>query len=107
MRAARGESSAAVAGRVAAARAVARARLAGTPWTLNSQVPGSWFRERLRGRGAVLQQIDDALDAGLLTLRGADRVLRLAFTVADLADGREPVPADIGLALTLRTGRFA
>ncbi|QAY70550.1 YifB family Mg chelatase-like AAA ATPase [Xylanimonas protaetiae] len=107
MRGEPGESTAVVAARVRAARAATRARLAGTPWTLNAQVPGTWLRARLRGRWDVLRPVDDALDSGLLSLRGADRVLRLAYTIADLGGRDEPAQADVGLALTLRTGRLA
>ncbi|GAB2459572.1 YifB family Mg chelatase-like AAA ATPase [Xylanimonas ulmi] len=107
MRGERGESSAAVAARVAAARAAARARLAGTPWTVNAEAPGPWLRERLRPRWSVMRDVDRALDAGALSLRGADRVLRLAYTVADLAGRDEPTAGDVGQALALRTGRAA
>ena len=103
----RGESTATVAARVAGARAVARDRLAGTPWTVNAEVPGTWLRERLRPRWAVMREIDSALDAGSISLRGADRVLRLAYTIADLRGGGEPTASDIGHALLLRTGRAA
>jgi magnesium chelatase family protein len=103
----RGEPTATVAARVAAARQAARARLAETPWTINAEVPGTWLRERLRGRPHVLAPVHKALDAGTLSLRGADRVLRLAFTVADLAGRDEPSQTDVGLAMTLRTGRAA
>ncbi|ACZ30207.1 Mg chelatase, subunit ChlI [Xylanimonas cellulosilytica DSM 15894] len=105
MRGAPGESTEVVAARVRAARAATRERLTGTPWTLNAQVPGTWLRERFRGRWAVLRPVDEALDSGLLSLRGADRVLRLAYTVADVGGRGEPTAADVGLALTLRTGR--
>ena len=107
MRGERGESTAVVAARVAAAREAARARLAGTPWTINAEVPGTWLRERLRGRWSVMRDLDRALDAGTLSLRGADRVLRLAYTVADLAGRAEPTASDVGQALLLRTGRPA
>ncbi len=107
MRAAPGESTAVVAARVREARAATRERLAGTPWTLNAQVPGSWLRERLRGRWDVLRPVDAALDSGHLSLRGADRVLRIAYTIADLAGRAEPVEGDVGFALTMRLGRIA
>src|SRR5262249_32252009 len=44
---ARGEPSAAVAGRVLAARARAAARLVATPWRLNAEVPGPYLRDQL------------------------------------------------------------
>jgi magnesium chelatase family protein len=102
-RAERGEASAAVATRVAAARAAAAERLRGTPWTLNGEVPGSWLRERLGAAPALLVDVDRALERGSLSLRGADRVLRLAWTLADLAGREAPSRTDVGRALTLRT----
>jgi magnesium chelatase family protein len=90
-------------GRVAEARAAARARLAHTPWTLNSQVPGAW----LRGPAARLGQstttsIDRALERGGITMRGYDRVLRLGWTLADLDGATIPSADHIGRALYLR-----
>ncbi|HEY3438320.1 MAG TPA: YifB family Mg chelatase-like AAA ATPase [Actinotalea sp.] len=96
------ESTAAVAARVAGARAVARARLAATPWTTNGEVPGSWLREH-RPPGRVTAELERALDRGALSLRGADRVLRVAWTLADLAGRPEPSAQDVGQALLLRT----
>ena len=46
--------------------------------------------------------LDRALDRGQLTLRGYDRVLRLGWTVADLAGHTTPDRGDLGLALTMR-----
>lgn len=105
--AAAGEPSEAVAARVAAAREAARARYAGTPWSVNAEAPGSWLRERLRPRRGVLADVDRALDEGRLSLRGADRVLRIAWTVADLAGRDAPVAGDVAFAMALRTGRHA
>ena len=89
--------------RVVAARAAARERLRDTPWTLNSQVPGSW----LRGGGAALGRgttaaLDRALERGGLTMRGYDRVLRLSWTLADLDELPRPGADQIGRALYLR-----
>jgi len=89
--------------RVAAARSVAAERLAGTPWSLNSQVPGSW----LRGPGVRLGQsvtasLDRALERGGITMRGYDRVLRVAWTIADLAGVPRPDEDHVGQALYLR-----
>ena len=54
-------------------------------------------------RGPTTVDLDRALDRGQLTLRGYDRVLRLAWTVADLAGHTTPDRCDLGLALTLRS----
>ena len=98
-----GEGTAAVAARVGSARAAARERLTATPWTTNSEVPGTWLRARLGGDRSLLGDLDRALERGTLSLRGADRVLRVAWTLADLAGRGSPGVAEIGQALLLRT----
>jgi magnesium chelatase family protein len=98
-----GEPSAVVASRVREARGAQAERWAGTGWTLNSHVPGSRLRRgpwRLAPR--VTRDLDQALDRGRLTLRGYDRVLRLGWTVADLAGRSTPDGHDLGAALLLR-----
>lgn len=98
-----GETSATVAARVAAARAVQSARWQGTPWLLNAHVPGTLLRRRPWRLGPeVTRDLDRALDRGALTLRGYDRVLRLAWTTADLAGHTVPDSDDVGLALVRR-----
>ena len=99
----RGESSAAVARRVAAARQVQADRLAGTPWRTNAQVPGHWIRAALGADRSLMTDLDRALDRGQLSLRGVDRVLRVAWTLADLAGRTAPGRAEIGQGLLLRT----
>jgi magnesium chelatase family protein len=47
--------------------------------------------------------LERALERGILTLRGYDRVLKIAWTVTDLSGGGTPNRGDVGLALTLRT----
>ncbi|MBD3780980.1 MAG: YifB family Mg chelatase-like AAA ATPase [Micrococcales bacterium] len=98
-----GESTATVAARVAAARTAQVDRWAGTPWRVNAEVPGRELRDRLRAGRRLLTDVDDAVDAGWLTLRGADRVLRVAWTLADLAGLDAPTRAEIGIAMALRT----
>jgi len=104
----RGATTREVAQRVAAARAAQSERLAGRPWRTNAEVPGSWLRERLGADRSLVAELDRAVDRGTLSLRGADRVLRVAWTVADLAGRSAPGRADVGRALALRTrGRGA
>ena len=99
----RPEPSAVVARRVAAARQVQAARLAGTPWRTNAEVPGHRIRSMLGADRRLLVDLDRALDRGLLSLRGVDRVLRVAWTLADLAGRPAPGRAEIGAGLLLRT----
>ncbi|WP_455359276.1 YifB family Mg chelatase-like AAA ATPase [Streptomyces sp. SYSU K21746] len=100
----RGESTAEVAARVREARARAAARLADTPWTTNSEVPGHELRTRWQTAPGALMAAERDLERGLLTARGLDRVLRVAWTVADLAGKARPDAYDVGAALELRTG---
>ncbi|WP_405675655.1 YifB family Mg chelatase-like AAA ATPase [Streptomyces sp. NBC_01511] len=100
----RGETTAVVAERVGAARLRSAERLAGTPWTVNSEVPGHELRTRWLTAPGALDAAERDLERGLLTARGLDRVLRVAWTVADLAGRDRPDGRDVGLALELRTG---
>ncbi|WP_329613644.1 YifB family Mg chelatase-like AAA ATPase [Streptomyces brevispora] len=100
----RGESTATVVARVRAARARAAERLAGTPWTTNSEVPGHELRTRLVAAPGALMAAERDMERGLLTARGLDRVLRVAWTVADLRGADRPDASDVAVALELRTG---
>ncbi|GAA3081445.1 YifB family Mg chelatase-like AAA ATPase [Streptomyces goshikiensis] len=100
----RGEDTATVADRVREARARAAARLADTPWRLNSEVPGHELRTRWPAAPGALAQAERDLERGLLTARGLDRVLRVAWTVADLRGRDRPDALDVAVALELRTG---
>lgn len=103
-RGARGESTAMVADRVRAARERAAARLAGTPWRTNSEVPGRELRSRWFAAPGAMDEAERGLERGALTARGLDRVLRVAWTIADLVGHDRPDAMDVGLALQLRTG---
>ncbi|MFF1377929.1 YifB family Mg chelatase-like AAA ATPase [Streptomyces sp. NPDC058308] len=100
----RGESTQTVADRVRAARERAAARLTGTGWRTNSEVPGHALRTRWPADPGALDAAELDLERGVLTARGLDRVLRVAWTVADLAGHGRPTAQDVALALQLRTG---
>ncbi|MFE9457898.1 YifB family Mg chelatase-like AAA ATPase [Streptomyces californicus] len=100
----RGEPTAVVAARVRDARARAAERLAATPWTTNSEVPGHELRTRLPAAPGALAAAERDLERGALTARGLDRVLRVAWTVADLRGADRPDACDVAVALELRTG---
>ncbi|GAA0326370.1 YifB family Mg chelatase-like AAA ATPase [Streptomyces polychromogenes] len=100
----RGEGTRAVADRVREARERAAARYAGTPWRLNAEVPGHELRTRWPAGPGALAQAERDLERGLLTARGMDRVLRVAWTVADLRGRDRPDALDAAVALELRTG---
>jgi magnesium chelatase family protein len=94
-----------VAERVAKARAAAAARWSAGGWRINAEVPGPHLRRPpWRLPPADTAALRSGLDRGTLSARGFDRVLRLAWTVADL-DGRDrPGHADVNEAVELRMG---
>lgn len=96
------ESTAVVAERVSDARAAQAERWRGTGWRINAEVPGSHLRGRWRLARTTTQDMDRELDLGGLTMRGYDRILRVAWTLLDLRGGTVPDQDDVGLALTLR-----
>ncbi|MEV8454301.1 YifB family Mg chelatase-like AAA ATPase [Streptomyces sp. NPDC052095] len=100
----RGESTALVAARVREARARAAKRLAGTGRSTNSEVSGHELRTCLAAAPGALAEAERDLARGMLTARGLDRVLRVAWTVADLRGAERPEASDVAQALELRTG---
>ncbi|MFJ4164385.1 YifB family Mg chelatase-like AAA ATPase [Microbacterium sp. NPDC089698] len=93
---------------VEGARERAARRWRGTPWRLNAHVPGTWLRQgEFRLPLEARAPLDRALQRGALTLRGYDRVLRLAWSVADLAGADAPGLAHVGRALLLKKGMTA
>jgi magnesium chelatase family protein len=100
----RPETSATVRARVTAARERQAARYRGTGWRLNSAVPGPVLRERWPLPAEAEALVDDRVYAGALTRRGATRVHRLAWTVADLRGADEPGIDEVDTALRLRSG---
>lgn len=96
------ESSATIALRVADARATAHQRLKPYGLTTNAQLTGKTLRGPLRLEGKTTALLDKAMGTGVMSARGYDRVLRLAWTVADLNNHDYPTTDDVDLALTLR-----
>jgi magnesium chelatase family protein len=101
------EHSHVVAERVLLARERTLKRLAGTPWRSNSEIPGPELRRRFTPPPEAMRAADEALQNGSLSARGLDRILRVAWTISDLAGRDEPGEDDIGGALALWTGRRA
>lgn len=96
------ESSQQVAQRVQLARDIAAERLKIWGLVHNADVTGQVLRGPLRLSGHDTALLDKAMGTGVLSARGYDRVLRLAWTVADLQGRERPGSEDVGLALTLR-----
>lgn len=101
----RPQSSAEIRARVAAARGLQLARYSGHSWRINAHVPGPILRETWPMESAAMQALDLEIYSGRITRRGATRVHRLAWTVADMRQRPIPGPAEFEVALQLRTGQ--
>jgi magnesium chelatase family protein len=98
------EPSAVVAERVAAARDRAARRLAGTPWRLNAEIPGAELRRAFPPEQGALKSLDRAMELGQVSARGADKIVRVAWSVADLAAKPCPGAGEIDVAIALWLG---
>jgi magnesium chelatase family protein len=98
------ETSPVVAARVAAARGRAARRLSGTQWLVNSEIPGAELRKSFFVAPAALRLLDQAMRTGQVSARGADKVIRVAWTIADLEGRARPTAGDVNQALGLWIG---
>ena len=98
------ESSRTVALRVAQARDRAARRLRGTPWRLNGEVPGSELRRTWPPAPGALAVIERSLERGQISARGVVKVIRVAWTIADLAGQPRPTKDECHAALGLWLG---
>lgn len=98
---ANGKDSATMRAEVSKARDCAAERFQGYGWTCNAQADGVWLREHTSRQAVEL--VNRALDSGRLSLRGADRAMRLAWTLADMRGGTSPDRQDMAQGIALRT----
>jgi magnesium chelatase family protein len=98
------ESSHTVALRVAQARDRAAHRLRGTPWRLNGEIPGSELRRTWPPAPGALAVVERSLERGQITARGVVKVVRVAWTIADLAGRPRPAKDECHTALGLWLG---
>lgn len=96
------ESSAQVRARVAAARAAATDRWRPHGFTTNAEVSGSVLRRHFRLDAATMAPLRTALDRGIISIRGLDRSLRMAWSLADLGGRTVPNVDDVATALSFR-----
>ena len=93
------DTTATVAARVRAARERAAARMRrtglGDAWQCNGQVPGAVVRRHWSLSAVAAEPAHQLLSRGLVSARGVDRILRVAWTLADLAGRDQPGRADV------------
>lgn len=95
------EKSAEIRKRVIDAREAAACRFKEYGWNCNARADGSWLREHTPKD--VLDIISEAVENSLLSVRGADRTMRLAWTLADLEGKNSPQVSHTDAAIMLRT----
>lgn len=83
------------------ARSRASHRLKDTAWLTNSQVPGAYLRKNFK-IGAEGERLRQALMRGAISMRGYDKCLRLAWTLADLEARSRPTAENYAMAVWLR-----
>jgi magnesium chelatase family protein len=98
------ESSQTVALRVAQARDRSARRLRGTPWRLNGEIPGSELRRTWPPAPGSLAVVERSLERGQISARGVVKVIRVAWTIADLAGRPRPAKDECHAALGLWLG---
>jgi magnesium chelatase family protein len=98
------ESSAVVAGRVEEARDRAAFRLLDTPWQVNAEIPGAELRKSFALPPGALDLLDRAMELGQVSARGADKIIRVTWSLADLAGKPRPAAQECNEAIGLWLG---
>lgn len=101
------ESTATVRARVIQARQKAAERWKKHGWLTNAQAPGPILRREFGLPTKATALLDRGLDVGAVTARGADRCLRVSWTLADLAEVEQPTADHVAAALEFRDRRVA
>jgi len=96
------ETTAVVAHRVALARQLAATRLVGSGATCVADAPADFVERHWRLPKPVVAALDQVCNRE--SLRGRDRVSRVAWTLADLSGRDHPIAQDIEEAVLLRAG---
>lgn len=99
-----GESSTLVRERVAVARKRAAKRFHLFNISRNAEIPAFALRNEFKAERAGMSLLHNEMDRENLTARGFHKTLRLAWSIADLAEHDFPLLEDVKRALSLREG---
>ena len=97
-----GESSQEIRARVIRAREIAAGRFNGMGWVLNSQIPARALRTIFQPEKAAMNFLHDELDKETITARGLHKIIRTAWSFADLHENKVPTMDDVLAAHTMR-----
>lgn len=95
------QTSSQIRSRVIEARAAARERYKKQGWSCNAQASGEWLREHTSPQALTL--VSRAVEDNRLSVRGADRAMRLAWTLSDLNGRSSPTTQDVNAGILMRT----
>ncbi|MFZ2226988.1 MAG: YifB family Mg chelatase-like AAA ATPase [Candidatus Nanopelagicaceae bacterium] len=99
-----GESSQMIRRRVIAAREVAADRFRNETWFLNSQIPSRALRTIFQPERNAMNFLHAELDREQITARGLHKIMRTAWSLADLSGHARPTLEDAERAYSLREG---
>jgi magnesium chelatase family protein len=97
-----GESSEVIRARVIRAREISSERFAGMGWSLNSQIPARALRTIFQPEKSAMNFLHDELDKEAITARGLHKIIRTAWSFADLRENKVPTMEDVLAAHTMR-----
>jgi len=99
-----GESSRSIRERVIAAREIASSRFAEYGFQTNSQIPPNLLRGKFRATRDAMALLNDLLDRDFISARSFHRLIRVAWSIADLSKVEIPGRLEVERAITLRSG---
>ncbi len=97
------EATATVAGRVREARERQNRRYGAEAWSRNADVPAAILRRATTVPSRIDRMLDAEMNRGNLTMRGTDKILKVAWTIADLAGEDAPGADAFHQALVFRS----
>ena len=97
-----GEPTSLVRERVWAARRASEGRWRPHGFATNAEVSGSLLRRLFRPSPEAMKPLRTAVDHGAVSIRGMDRTVRVAWTLADLAGRTSPNKEDVMTAMSFR-----
>ncbi len=99
-----GEPSATIKKRVVLARSVASVRFRDENWSLNSEIPSRGLRTTYQPERTAMNFLHAELDRERITARGLHKVMRTAWSIADMSGHTRPNLEDTQIAYSLREG---
>lgn len=99
-----GESSSAIRARVLNAREIAKNRFSDFGFETNSQISPNLLRGKFRATKDAMVLLSDLLDREIISARSFHRLLRVAWSIADLGNISVPGKLEVERAIALRSG---